>query len=50
MVIIASHRSHVDYLIEVVLGCAEDRDKVRGLELTYEAPYLRHFTAQMRPV
>lgn len=43
-------QSHMDYLIEVILYTAAHRDAIRGLELTYEAPFLRHFTARLQPV
>lgn len=43
-------QSHVDYLIEVILDVWKKRDQIRGLRLTYEAPFLRHFTAHLEPV
>jgi len=43
-------QSHVDYLVEVILEVWNNREKIRGLRLTYEAPFLRHFTAHMEPV
>ncbi|HYG97629.1 MAG TPA: tryptophanase [Terriglobales bacterium] len=42
-------QSHVDYLIEVILEVWKKRDQIRGLKLTYEAPFLRHFTARLEP-
>jgi len=38
-------QSHVDYLAEVILEVYQNRDLVRGLKFTYQAPFLRHFTA-----
>ncbi|HEV2492333.1 MAG TPA: tryptophanase [Terriglobia bacterium] len=43
-------QSHVDYVIEVVLEVAKHRDEIRGLRLTYQAPFLRHFTARLEPL
>ncbi len=40
-------QSHVDYLVEVILEVWKNRGKIRGMRLTYEAPFLRHFTAKM---
>ena len=42
-------QSHVDYVIEVILSVWNCRDQIRGLRLTYEAPFLRHFTAHLEP-
>ncbi len=42
-------QSHIDYVVEVVLEVWKRREQVRGLELTYQAPFLRHFTARFRP-
>jgi len=43
-------QSHVDYVIEVILEVWKRREAIRGLELTYQAPFLRHFTARFRPL
>src|SRR5581483_11345582 len=43
-------QSHVDYLAEVVLETFASRDAIRGLRLTYQAPFLRHFTAHLEPL
>jgi tryptophanase len=43
-------QSHVDYVIEIILEVWRNREKIRGLKLKYEAPFLRHFTARMEPV
>jgi tyrosine phenol-lyase len=40
-------QSHMDYVIEIILEVWKNRDKIGGLRLTYEAPFLRHFTARM---
>jgi tyrosine phenol-lyase len=43
-------QSHIDYVVEILLEVWKKRDAVRGLKLTYEAPFLRHFTARLEPV
>jgi tryptophanase len=43
-------QSHIDYVVEVILEVWKRRDQIHGLELTYQAPFLRHFTARFRPV
>jgi tryptophanase len=43
-------QSHIDYVIEVILEVWRQREKIRGLALTYEAPFLRHFTARLAPL
>ncbi len=43
-------QSHVDYVAEVVIEVYKNRNKLKGFEITYEAPMLRHFTAQFKPV
>ncbi len=43
-------QSHIDYVIEVILEVWKNRDRIRGMNLTYEAPFLRHFTARLEPV
>src|SRR5438093_1044361 len=42
-------QSHIDYVIEVILEVWRQRERIRGLRLTYEAPFLRHFTARLEP-
>jgi tryptophanase len=43
-------QSHIDYVVEVILDVWERRELITGLKLTYEAPFLRHFTARLEPV
>ena len=40
-------QSHIDYVIEVILEVWQRRERIRGLRLTYEASFLRHFTAHL---
>jgi len=42
-------QSHIDYVVEIILEVWKKRNSVRGLKLTYEAPFLRHFTAKLEP-
>jgi len=42
-------QSHIDYVVEVILEVWKNRSSIRGLNLLYEAPFLRHFTARLRP-
>jgi tyrosine phenol-lyase len=39
-------QSHIDYTVEVILEVWRRRHSIRGLALTYQAPFLRHFTAR----
>jgi tryptophanase len=43
-------QSHIDYVVEVILSVWRRREEIQGLKLTYEAPFLRHFTAWLEPV
>jgi len=43
-------QSHIDYVVEIILRVWEKRSQIRGMRLTYEAPFLRHFTAHLEPV
>ena len=38
-------QSHIDYVVEMILDVWHAREGIQGLALTYEAPFLRHFTA-----
>ena len=42
-------QSHIDYVVEVILEVWANRDKIRGMRLTHQAPFLRHFTAHLEP-
>jgi len=33
-------------VVEIILEVWKRREKIRGLKLVYEAPFLRHFTAR----
>lgn len=43
-------QSHIDYVLEVILEVFKNRDKLKGYKITYEAPMLRHFTAQFEQI
>jgi tryptophanase len=43
-------QSHIDYVVEIILDVFARREQIKGLRLTYEAPFLRHFTARLEPV
>ncbi len=42
-------QSHIDYVVEVILEVWKNREQIPGMKLTYEAPFLRHFTAKLEP-
>jgi tryptophanase len=43
-------QSHIDYVVEIILSVWERRERIKGMRLTYEAPFLRHFTAHLEPM
>jgi tyrosine phenol-lyase len=43
-------QSHIDYVVEIILQVWKRREQIKGLRLTYEAPFLRHFTARLEPM
>ncbi|MBS1517363.1 MAG: tryptophanase [Bacteroidetes bacterium] len=43
-------QSHIEYVIEVFKLLLEERDSVKGFEITEESEFLRHFTAKFRRV
>ena len=43
-------QSHFDYVLEVIEQVYQQRDALRGFRFTYQAPLLRHFTAQFEMV
>jgi tyrosine phenol-lyase len=42
-------QSHIDYVVEIILEVWKRREQITGMKLTYEAPFLRHFTARLEP-
>ena len=42
-------QSHIDYVVEVILQVWKKRERIPGMVLDYEAPFLRHFTARLKP-
>ena len=43
-------QSHVDRMLEIAAEVAGRARELRGLEMTWSPPFLRHFTAKFRPV
>jgi tyrosine phenol-lyase len=43
-------QSHIEYVVEVILDVWRRREKIPGYELTHSAPFLRHFTARLKPL
>jgi tyrosine phenol-lyase len=43
-------QSHIDYVVEMILRVWDRRQDIKGMRLTYEAPFLRHFTAHLEPI
>ena len=43
-------QSHIDYVIECSIELHSNRKSLTGYAITYEAPQLRHFTAQFKPL
>lgn len=40
-------QSHIDYVAEVVINVYNNRKNIKGLQIEYEAPSLRHFTVRL---
>lgn len=43
-------QSHIDYVLDVFDDILELRDRKNGYRITYEPPFLRHFTAHFEPI
>jgi len=43
-------QSHIDYLVEAILEINARKHDLRGLRMTYQPPFLRHFTARFEPI
>ncbi|HUI30817.1 MAG TPA: tryptophanase [Candidatus Acidoferrales bacterium] len=42
-------QSHIDYASEIIIDLFKRRNTMPGYSITYEPPYLRHFTAHFKP-
>ncbi len=43
-------QSHIEYVVEVILEVWRRRQQIRGYALVHQAPFLRHFSARLRPI
>jgi len=43
-------QSHIEYVVEVILDVWRRRESICGYELVHAAPFLRHFTARLKPL
>jgi tryptophanase len=41
---------HMQYVAESLIEIYKEREQIKGLKIEYEAEFLRHFTARLRPV
>jgi tryptophanase len=41
-------KSHMEYIAEAVIEVYKQRDELRGMEIYWQAPFLRHFTAKFK--
>ncbi len=41
---------HMEYVADVISEVYKDKDKLNGLEIIYEPPFLRFFTAKFKPI
>ncbi len=41
-------QSHIDYVVEAIINVYNHRESVKGLKMTYQAKYRRHFTAHFK--
>jgi tyrosine phenol-lyase len=43
-------QSHIEYVVEVILDVWRRREKIFGYEIVHQAPFLRHFSARLKPL
>jgi tryptophanase len=43
-------QSHVDFMVEAIVQVYRRREEIGGFRFTYQAPALRHFTAEFEPL
>ncbi len=41
-------RQHLDYVVQILIRLFENQTEAKGLEITYEPSFLRHFTAKFK--
>jgi len=41
---------HINYVAESIIQIFQKREQIRGLKIMHEAPFLRHFTAQLAEI
>jgi tyrosine phenol-lyase len=43
-------QSHIEYVVEVILDVWRRREQIQGYEVIHQSPFLRHFTARLKPI
>jgi tryptophanase len=43
-------QAHLDYVVQILAGIAQNKEKLRGYKFVYAPKYLRHFTAKFESV
>ena len=43
-------QSHVDFMVEAIVETHRRREEIGGFRFSYQAPVLRHFTAEFEPL
>jgi tyrosine phenol-lyase len=43
-------QSHIEYVVEVILDVWRRREKIAGYRIEHQAPFLRHFSARLKPI
>ena len=43
-------RSHINFIVNSVINLYQEREQVPGYRIISESPFLRHFTAQFKPI
>ncbi len=43
-------QSHIEYIIEIFETLKKKKPNIKGYEIIYEPPFLRHFTCRLRPL
>jgi tryptophanase len=43
-------QTHMDFVADSLIELYRKRDRISGLRVTYQAPFMRHFTARLEPL